>query len=41
LENVSKLGNLTMALLQKGYSREDVRKILGGNYLRVFGEVCH
>ncbi|MFA6437996.1 MAG: dipeptidase [Bacteriovoracaceae bacterium] len=40
LENVSKLGNLTLALLRKGYSPADVRKILGGNYLRVFSEVC-
>jgi membrane dipeptidase len=40
LEDVSKLGNLTMALLRKGYSPADVRKILGGNYLRVFQSVC-
>ncbi|MFA5834154.1 MAG: membrane dipeptidase [Bacteroidota bacterium] len=40
LENVSKLQNLTMALLRKGYSSMDVRKILGENYLRVFKAVC-
>ncbi len=40
LENVSKLPNLTMALLRRGYSPGDVRKILGGNYLRVFKTVC-
>lgn len=40
LEDVSKLGNLTMALLRKGYSSADVRKILGENYLRVFEAVC-
>jgi membrane dipeptidase len=40
LENVSKLPNLTMALLRKGYSRGDVKKILGLNYLRVFNAVC-
>ena len=40
LENVSKLQNLTMALLRKGYSPADVRKVLGENYLRVFKAVC-
>lgn len=40
LENVSKLPNLTMALMKRGYSKSDVRKILGENYLRVFGAVC-
>ncbi len=40
LENVSKLPNLTMALLKRGYSRSEVRKILGENYLRVFTAVC-
>ncbi len=40
LENVSKLQNLTMALLRKGYTPVDVRKILGENYLRVFKAVC-
>lgn len=40
LENVSKLQNLTMALLRKGYSSGDVKKILGENYLRVFKAVC-
>jgi membrane dipeptidase len=40
LENVSKLPNLTLALLKHGYSPGDVRKILGENYLRVFKSVC-
>ena len=40
LENVSKLPNLTMALLKRGYTRSEVRKILGENYLRVFTAVC-
>jgi membrane dipeptidase len=40
LENVSKLPNLTMALLRHGYTKSDVRKILGENYLRVFNTVC-
>jgi membrane dipeptidase len=40
LEDVSKLPNLTAALLKRGYSIADVRKILGENYLRVFRQVC-
>lgn len=40
LENVSKLQNLTMAMLRKGYTPADVRKILGQNFLRVFKAVC-
>ncbi len=40
LEDVSKLPNLTAALLRRGYSVADVRKILGENYLRVFRQVC-
>lgn len=40
LEDASKLPNLTAALLRHGYSIEDLHKILGGNYLRVFRQVC-
>ena len=35
LDDVSKFPNLTRALLEKGYSAEDIRKIYGGNLLRV------
>ena len=35
LEDVSKFPNLTRALLERGYSAEDIRKIYGGNTLRV------
>jgi membrane dipeptidase len=35
LDDVSKYPNLTRALLEKGYSAEDIRKIYGGNLLRV------
>jgi len=41
LEDVSHLPALTLRLLQKGYSREDVRKVLGGNFLRLVRTVCH
>jgi membrane dipeptidase len=40
LNNVSKMPLLTEALLKKGYSRADVRKIWGENFLRVFRQVC-
>lgn len=31
---------ITKKLLEKGYSEEDVKKVLGGNFLRVFKKVC-
>lgn len=31
--------NMTGSLLRRGFSRQDTEKILGGNFLRVFGEV--
>ncbi len=39
LEDVSKFPNLTYALLQRGYSQEEVEKILGKNFKRVFEQV--
>jgi len=39
LEDVSKMPNLTEALLKRGYSEEDIKKIMGGNFLRVVREV--
>ncbi len=39
LEDVSKFPNLTRALLEKGYSAEDVRRIYGGNLMRVMRAV--
>jgi membrane dipeptidase len=39
MEDVSKYPNLTRALLEKGYSAEDIRKIYGGNFLRVMRAV--
>jgi membrane dipeptidase len=39
LEDVSKVPNLTSALLKRGYSEEDIKKIMGENFLRVIGEV--
>jgi membrane dipeptidase len=39
LEDVTKYPNLTRALLEKGYTAEDIRKIYGGNLLRVMRQV--
>src|SRR6202790_4769167 len=39
MEDASKLPQITEALLQKGYSEGDIRKILGENTLRVMTEV--
>jgi membrane dipeptidase len=39
LDDVSKFPNLTRALLEKGYSQADIRKIYGGNVLRVMRAV--
>jgi len=39
LDDVSKFPNLTRALLEKGYSPSDIRKIYGGNFLRVMRAV--
>ena len=39
IENAGEYQNIAQALLNKGYSREDVAKIMGENLLRVFDEV--
>lgn len=40
LEDVTKFPNLTEALLRRGYSISDIRKIYGENILRVIRQVC-
>lgn len=40
LEDVSKYPDLTLALLEHGYTEQEVAKILGGNFKRVFEQVC-
>src|SRR5678815_2555115 len=37
-QDVSMLPNITYELLRRGYSEQDIRKVLGGNLLRAFGE---
>ena len=39
LNGVQDFPKISQALLQKGYSKKDIRKILGGNFLRVFKTV--
>ena len=39
MEDATKLPKITDALLKKGYSEGDVKKILGENTLRVMAEV--
>jgi len=39
MEDASQLPKLTDALVRKGYSDADIRKILGGNILRVMEQV--
>lgn len=36
LDGVQDFPNITKALLERGYSKKDIKKILGGNFLRVF-----
>jgi membrane dipeptidase len=39
IDSAADLPKITQALLDRGYSASDIRKILGGNVLRVFKEV--
>jgi membrane dipeptidase len=38
LEAVGKIATLTHELVKRGYSEADIKKVLGGNLLRVFAE---
>ena len=38
MEDISKLPYITYELLKRGYSERDVRKILGGNFMRAFAQ---
>jgi membrane dipeptidase len=39
IDSAADLPRITQALLDRGYSAQDIRKVLGGNLLRVFGDV--
>ncbi len=38
-QDASQMGNITLELVKRGYSEEDIRKIWGGNIMRVMSEV--
>jgi len=40
LEDVSKMPFITKLLLDKGYEKDDISKIMGDNFLRIFAQVC-
>ena len=37
--DVSEMGNITLELVKRGYTEDQIRKIWGGNIMRVMGEV--
>jgi membrane dipeptidase len=37
--DVSQMGNITLELVKRGYTEEQIRKIWGGNFMRVFNAV--
>ena len=39
IDSVADLPKITQALMERGYTASDIRKIMGGNLLRVFAEV--
>jgi membrane dipeptidase len=40
IDDCSMMPNITRGLVERGYSEEDIEKILGGNFMRVFRQVC-
>jgi membrane dipeptidase len=36
--DVSEMGNITLELVKRGYSKSEIRKIWGGNLLRVLSK---
>lgn len=41
LKDCSMMPNVTQELVRRGYSKDDITKILGGNFMRVFRQVCN
>lgn len=39
IESPDKLGNLTVRLGERGYKADDIRKIMGGNWMRIYRDV--
>jgi len=40
LEDVTRMPAITEELVRRGYGEGDIRKILGGNHLRLIKAVC-
>ncbi|MGB2906982.1 MAG: membrane dipeptidase, partial [Candidatus Aminicenantaceae bacterium] len=40
LEHTGKLANITTELHHRGYKDSDIKKILGGNFSRIFRKIC-
>ncbi|MCP4712172.1 MAG: membrane dipeptidase, partial [Planctomycetes bacterium] len=40
LADCADMPNITKELVARGYSAKNIEKILGGNFMRVFREVC-
>ncbi len=38
-DDVSQMPNITQELLARGYTKEEIRQLWGGNLMRVFSEV--
>jgi membrane dipeptidase len=38
-EDVSQMPNITREMLKRGYTEEEILKVWGGNFFRVFREV--
>ena len=38
-EDVSQMGNLTFEMVKRGYTEEELKKIWGGNIMRVMSDV--
>jgi membrane dipeptidase len=36
LDDVTRFPLITKGLVERGYSKKDIKKILGGNFLRIF-----
>lgn len=41
LENAAKMPNITRELVRRGYNEQTIKKILGGNFMRVFKEISN
>ena len=39
-KDVSQMGNITLELVKRGYSKKDIEKIWGGNLMRVMHDVA-